>query len=197
MLSSFVIKAITLILVLSNILEIEAETAIKCFQNSDEDSKDPNKVPTSTACETSTHFCKNETSDVGTRFSCSALGNDVTEGDLPKCVDNTCYCKKDDCNAKDPKIKCPVGSDKTEKECQPGIVNCKNTTTTADGEATTVHACGNMKADQEMKCTGDDTKVCYFKPMVDAPKSSSSRPFIFGYLVQSLVGMLFALNKFC
>ena len=62
MLSFSVIKAITLILVLSNILEIEAETAIKCFQNSDEDSKDPNKVPTSTACETSTHFCKNETS---------------------------------------------------------------------------------------------------------------------------------------
>ena len=61
---------------------------------------------------------------------------------LPKCVENTktCYCKSDDCNVK-PKIKCPVGDDddKKEQECQPGIVNCKNTTTSKPNIQTVVY----------------------------------------------------------
>ena len=59
MLSFSVFKAITLILVLSNILEIEA---IKCFQSTDSSKPDPDKVPTSSACEESTNYCKNVTS---------------------------------------------------------------------------------------------------------------------------------------
>jgi len=195
MLSFSVIKAITLILVLSNILEIEA---FKCFQNTESD-----KAPKSSACDESTPYCKNVTSDEGTSFSCTALENGDTVEVLPKCVENTktCYCKSDDCNVK-PKIKCPVGDDddKKEQECQPGIVNCKNTTTTTDDKETTVHACGNLKTGQALECTGTDTKVCYFTPMKedkDKTKSSAAKPFIFGYLVQSLVGMLFVLNKFC
>ena len=166
MLSFSVFKAITLILVLSNILEIEA---FKCFQNlgvSD-------KAPMSLACDESTPYCKNVTSgsqlrmclhqrnkewringlilikfeflsflDEGTSFSCTALENGDTVEVLPKCVENTktCYCKSDDCNVK-PKIKCPVGDDddKKEQECQPGIVNCKNTTTSKPNIQTIVY----------------------------------------------------------
>jgi len=203
MLSFSVFKAITLILVLSNILEIEA---IKCFQSTDSSKPDPDKVPTSSACEESTNYCKNVTSDDGTLFSCeSTLGDDITADDLPKCVESTktCYCKTDDCNALKPKIKCPVttGDDKKEQECQHGIVNCKNTTTTTDGKTTTTHGCGNTKADQKSECTGTEAdangKICFFTPMVEETKSSSSKPFIFCYLVQSLVGMLFVLSKSC
>ena len=74
-------------------------------------------------------------SDAGTMFSCvSTLEDGVTEQNLPKCIGEgtiTCYCNTDDCNAQKPTIKCPVtsGEDKKEQECQHGIVNCKNTTT--------------------------------------------------------------------
>ena len=68
----------------------------------------------------------------GSLFSCEeSLANGFTEEALPKCEGGTCYCKKDDCNANDPQIKCHVGPVDTKKEqnCQHGIVNCKNTTT--------------------------------------------------------------------
>ena len=83
-------------------------------------------------------------SDDGTLFSCeSTLGDDITADDLPKCVESTktCYCKTDDCNALKPKIKCTVtsGDDKKEQECQHGIVNCKNTTTSKQNIQTVVY----------------------------------------------------------
>ena len=73
----------------------------------------------------------------GTKFSCADKANNeiACSGDGTDAAPKICYCEKADCNSGSTTIECLVGGGigktnaKKAMECQPGIVNCKNVTT--------------------------------------------------------------------